>query len=848
MAEENDRNVLKKKVTAGSVYLHPTQDAIIVTYFIQLTVRGDDGQPQTLDKKERQKLIPITSFDTSIPSLASDILTSCKLISANKKDQLEALVRELYHRPHASGRRGTLRLNDQTSPTSATPLTSSTLQSSLQEASLDNVDSYIELLYETMQDKIHAARLILQLARNPQNLESLVSNESLVSALARVLREEARKSIDLTTNIVSIFFAISDFVNFHHLLTQHKVGDACLKIVDQEISRCVLWNEELAARRSRVSKNAKLELEQEQKKHESLIKKQDPLLFAAVHLLLNLAEDPIIESKMVRRGIIHQLTFLVDLNVSTTSTAPELPMLAINFLKKLSVYRENKDALVHSATDLVPKLEKLLTYAHQGLSNLSLQLLLNISHDVNFRRILANTNIITSLIKLSVNKYHAQSAIALMYQISIDEPARNLYAVHEVIKLTLKQLLEHRGEKIPLELAALACNMATHPSCAQVLVSDGGLRFLMKRAMKTRDSLLMKLIRNLAVCGGPHCQTVFLDFVDDLCQTLFNSSSIIPSEFFVELLGTLSALNIPSFDYAKLCETYNLLDVLMSRLQAGSRSRSSINEDEDDILLECVCLIGSMAHDDDFVAVADQRGILSVLIDLMIAKEEDDEMVLQILYALYHFLLHAGPRNTLLQKTQLVSYLIDLLYDRNPSIRKMCDVCLDVIGESGSEWSARIRRQRFRHHNSTWLRFVTESSSRFRPMTGSQSSDILNASRLVYSAGRVSSASVQQPKYQDTSLEASDDEDDYDYGRQKRAVVPSMSYFLPHLHSGWHVDQAILNEDTRVVIIRFGHDWDPTCMKMDEILYKCAEKVKNYAVIYLVDISEVPDFNKMNRK
>ena len=28
-------------------------------------------------------------------------------------------------------------------------------------------------------------------------------------------------------------------------------------------------------------------------------------------------------------------------------------------------------------------------------------------------------------------------------------------------------------------------------------------------------------------------------------------------------------------------------------------------------------------------------------------------------------------------------------------------------------------------------------------------------------------------------------------------------------------------------------------------MYKIANKVKNFAVIYLVDISEVPDFNKM---
>eukprot|EP00456_Euglypha_rotunda_P088342 TRINITY_DN9045_c0_g1_i8.p1 TRINITY_DN9045_c0_g1~~TRINITY_DN9045_c0_g1_i8.p1 ORF type:complete len:143 (-),score=23.75 TRINITY_DN9045_c0_g1_i8:140-568(-) len=72
-----------------------------------------------------------------------------------------------------------------------------------------------------------------------------------------------------------------------------------------------------------------------------------------------------------------------------------------------------------------------------------------------------------------------------------------------------------------------------------------------------------------------------------------------------------------------------------------------------------------------------------------------------------------------------------------------------------------------------------------------------------------------------------------------------MSYLLPQLHSGWAVDQAILAEEDRVVVIRFGHDWDTTCMEQDEVLFDLAEDVKNYAVIYLVDISEVPDFNTM---
>ena len=72
-----------------------------------------------------------------------------------------------------------------------------------------------------------------------------------------------------------------------------------------------------------------------------------------------------------------------------------------------------------------------------------------------------------------------------------------------------------------------------------------------------------------------------------------------------------------------------------------------------------------------------------------------------------------------------------------------------------------------------------------------------------------------------------------------------MSYLLPHLKNGWAVDQAILSEEKRVVVIRFGHDYDATCMQMDEILCGIAEDVKNFATIAVVDISEVPDFNTM---
>lgn len=47
--------------------------------------------------------------------------------------------------------------------------------------------------------------------------------ESLLSALSRVLREDWRKSMELSTNIVYVFFCFSTFSQFHHLILQYKV-------------------------------------------------------------------------------------------------------------------------------------------------------------------------------------------------------------------------------------------------------------------------------------------------------------------------------------------------------------------------------------------------------------------------------------------------------------------------------------------------------------------------------------------------------------------------------------------------------------------------------------------------
>lgn len=51
----------------------------------------------------------------------------------------------------------------------------------------------------------------------------VVVTEAVLSALSRVLREDWRKSLDLSTNIIYIFFCFSTYTHFHPLILQYKV-------------------------------------------------------------------------------------------------------------------------------------------------------------------------------------------------------------------------------------------------------------------------------------------------------------------------------------------------------------------------------------------------------------------------------------------------------------------------------------------------------------------------------------------------------------------------------------------------------------------------------------------------
>ena len=544
------------------------------------------------------------------------------------------------------------------------------------------IDDYIEWLYEEINDKVKSTRHILQLAKIPENMPMLIQNgiqvnlESLMSALSRVLREDGKRSMELVTNIVYIFFCFSNFSEFHAIITANKIGDMCLRIADQELKRFDIWIQdvqtaEAKAKQSPSDKTILAELEMEHKKFQNRIRKQDQLLFVSFHVLLNLAEDLSIEVKMIKRDIIKYLIHLLD------RQSPEIHVLNVMFLKKLSVFKENKDEMLRQGPALLKKLAAFMNSKQKTLAGLVMRLLLNLSHDVGFRAQMVKCGILDTAVKMFQEDCFSVINLQLLYQLSIDDKHRSQSIFEECMPPLIRMILEYKGEKVNTEVMALAINLSTLPTTQKWIVQEGGLRFLIKRGLKTRDTLLFKMLRNISQSPEINIKIKFLDFIDDLMSLLVNSAH--QSELLVELLGLMGNLVIPDFDFVKLAENYDLINFCAGLLSKYSTSTGGIGED-DDILLETVIFIGTMTQDENIPALLIKTPIISLLIQVMSSKEEDDEMILQVCYCIYQFLLQEATCKYLIAKTQIVNVLIDLLYDRNNEIRKICDAALSVIG------------------------------------------------------------------------------------------------------------------------------------------------------------------------
>ncbi|XP_046844229.1 kinesin-associated protein 3-like isoform X2 [Xenia sp. Carnegie-2017] len=677
--QEEDARYLKRRVKAGTIDVHPTEKAIVVHYELEATILGEMGDPMLGEKKECQKIIRLKSLNSTsnIQALAQQIIAKCNLIHPSKLPEVEQLLYYLQKRKD----------------TAATSTVNTNQSSSLQDqldsagfvglapdevANINDLDEYMELLYEDIPEKVRGTAFILQLSRNPDNMEEIVQNETVLGALARVLREDSKKSTELATNIVYTFFCFSSFSDFHGLITHHKIGAMCMQILDHEIRRFDSWQEELDRKNKAAENDSSLrkDYEKSYKKFANLLKKQDQLLRVTIYLLLNLSEDTKVEAKMVNKKIISHLMKLLNRENS------DLLILVVSFLKKLSIFIENKNEMAEN--NIIVKIANLIPSQNDDLLNITLRLLLNLSFDSQLRSTAVKNGLVPKLVALLGNEIQCIVVLCILYHISTDDRYKSMFTYTDCIPLIMKMLLETKDERLPLELVALAVNLAANKRNAQLICEGSGLRLLMKRAFKFKDPLLLKMARNISQHDGP-TKEQFVPFIADLANA---AKTFTDEEFVVEAVGILGNIAVKGLDYAQLLTKYDMLSYIKSKLQHGAA--------EDDLVLEVIILIGTVCTDDSCASILAEENMPQILIALLNEKQEDDEVVLQIVYVFYQMIFHKATRQVIVKQTHAPAYLIDLMHDKNAEIRKEFD----------EEWAKKIQLEKFRWHNSQWLEML----------------------------------------------------------------------------------------------------------------------------------------------
>uniref|UniRef100_A0A7N8YIC8 Kinesin-associated protein 3-like n=1 Tax=Mastacembelus armatus TaxID=205130 RepID=A0A7N8YIC8_9TELE len=552
---QDDARYLKRKVTVDRLDVHPTEKALVIHYEVEASILGEGGGHMLGDRKEGQKIVRLKSLSpsTDVGALAKKVVDECKLISPSHLPQVEQLLYYLQNRKSFPGE-VEKKEKKTVKPRELTPFEGMELN---EEASITRVDEYVELLYEDIPEKIRGSALILQLARNPDNLEELLNNEAALGALARVLREDWKQSVELATIIIYIFFCFSSFSQFHGVVSHYKIGALCMSVVEHELKKHDIWLEDLHKKSKSAPENGSLRKDQGKalRKYQGLLAKQEQLLRVSLYLLLNLAEDTRTELKMRNKNIVTLLVKVLERDDE------ELLVLVVSFLKKLSIFLENKNDMAEM--DTVERLARLVPCDHEDLLNLTLRLLLNLSFDSGLRAKMVEVGLLPKLSALLGDENNRQVAMRILYHISIDDRYKGMFVYTDCIPQLMQMVFENGEEEIEPELISICINLAANIRNAQLMCEGNGLKMLMKRALKMKDCLLMKMIRNISQHDGL-TKPLFIDYVGDLAAEIRADEE---EEWVLECLGTLANLTLPDLDWELVLREYNLVPYLKDRLK-----------------------------------------------------------------------------------------------------------------------------------------------------------------------------------------------------------------------------------------------------------------------------------------
>jgi hypothetical protein len=302
----------------------------------------------------------------------------------------------------------------------------------------------------------------------------------------------------------------------------------------------------------------------------------------AFHLLLNLAEDLQIERKMKNRQIISLLLAMLERN------NPDLLFIVLNFLKKLSIFGDNKTEMKDQG--IIEKLNRFIPCNNQLLLQIALRLLFNLSFDEGTRLLVCEHGLIPKLVEILKAPGFRALILKLLYHLSLEDKTKATFTYTECIPIVY-QLIIHCPEPIVgKELIALAVNLSTNGRNAERFAQDEQLHELINRAIKFNDTLLFKVCRNIAQFA-PSTLDTFDRYLEQYIVMAHHCGE--NTDLQIELLGTMVYVHTDRWE--EIMAKTNIIEFLHNNFVNGYA--------EDDIVLECVMLVATICRND---AIAQQ--------------------------------------------------------------------------------------------------------------------------------------------------------------------------------------------------------------------------------------------------
>lgn len=141
----------------------------------------------------------------------------------------------------------------------------------------------------------------------------------------------------MSVSILSIFYMLSHYREFHGFVTDHQIGKTITDVLQNQIQRFdLLYSEYIELWRKQEDKN-KISAKAQLKKLNILIWKQDKLFYVCLIILLNISEDPSVEKKMKKVGIVGILSRCLERNDFN------LLVISLVFIRKLTIIGEFKN-------------------------------------------------------------------------------------------------------------------------------------------------------------------------------------------------------------------------------------------------------------------------------------------------------------------------------------------------------------------------------------------------------------------------------------------------------------------------------------------------------------------------